>query len=293
MTRARKTVRAAVIALLIGGMAFGVTSGQLCSIGYDAIAAVCPLGALETIFSGWAIVPRLAIALCAVALVAVVFGRSFCSWVCPVPPLFDGLRTKRRRKQDADERKQAGDRVLARSRAVHGAGVDEAQAEAPRRHRLDGRHAVLAGSLASAAVCGFPVFCLVCPVGLTFATAIAWSRLVGFNEPTVEVVAFPLFLILELVVLRKWCHRFCPIGALLSLLSARRGSVRPVANADTCSRKGGEGCSACACVCPEGIDPREDLGDASVRECTRCGACVEACPTKSLRFKLERMSHGN
>ena len=62
---------------------------------------------------------------------------------------------------------------------------------------------MLAGSLASAAVCGFPVFCLVCPIGLTFASAIALYRLIGFNEPAIEVLVFPALLVLELTVFRN------------------------------------------------------------------------------------------
>ena len=41
---------------------------------------------------------------------------------------------------------------------------------------------VLAGALASSAAFGFPVFCLICPVGLTFALVIALWRLAEFNE---------------------------------------------------------------------------------------------------------------
>lgn len=71
---------------------------------------------------------------------------------------------------------------------------------------------VLGGALASSAVFGFPVFCLICPVGLTFALVIALWRLFEFNEPSLSIVFFAGFLILELFVLRRWCHAFCPLA---------------------------------------------------------------------------------
>ena len=44
------------------------------------------------------------------------------------------------------------------------------------RAKLDSRHYVLGGALLSTAVFGFPVFCLVCPIGLTFATVLVVWR---------------------------------------------------------------------------------------------------------------------
>ena len=150
---------------------------------------------------------------------------------------------------------------------------------------LDSRHAVLAGTLATTALCGFPVFCLLCPVGLTFATVIALYRFIGFNEPTIDLLVFPAIIVLELVLLRKWCHRFCPISALMSL--ARR--LRPQVSMEACLRSKGEDCTVCGSVCPEGIDPVADLGRRSLSECTRCGRCAEACPAQAIAFRKTRV----
>lgn len=281
MIRIRKAVRFLIVAVLLIALFAGWQTGTLCSVGYDAIAYICPLGALETIFGSWAFVPRVLICLAAVVIVALVFGKAFCSWVCPVAPLSDLLRGRKAREKDECERTQAAHRVLERWSDTSAA---QAEKHKPFRSRVDGRHVVLAGSLASAAVCGFPVFCLVCPIGLTFASAIALYRLIGFNEPAIEVLVFPALLVLELTVFRKWCHRFCPVGALLSLLSRGNRTFKPHVDASMCARHAGSSCAACAQACPEHIDPCADLGDRSLAECTRCGACVNTCPAKALSF---------
>lgn len=281
MIRIRKAVRFLIVAVLLIALFAGWQTGTLCSVGYDAIAYICPLGALETIFGSWAFVPRVLICLAVVVIVALVFGKAFCSWVCPVAPLSDLLRGRKAREKDECERTQAAHRVLERWSDTNAA---QAEKHKPIRSRVDGRHVVLAGSLASAAVCGFPVFCLVCPIGLTFASAIALYRLIGFNEPAIEVLVFPALLVLELTVFRKWCHRLCPVGALLSLLSRGNRTFKPHVNASMCARHAGSSCAACAQACPEHIDPCADLGDRSLAECTRCGACVNTCPAKALSF---------
>lgn len=281
MIRIRKAVRFLIVAVLLIALFAGWQTGTLCSVGYDAIAYICPLGALETIFGSWAFVPRALICLAVVVIVALVFGKAFCSWVCPVAPLSDLLRGRKAREKDECERTQAAHRVLERWSDTNAA---QAEKHKPFRSQVDGRHVVLAGSLASAAVCGFPVFCLVCPIGLTFASAIALYRLIGFNEPAIEVLVFPALLVLELTVFRKWCHRFCPVGALLSLLSRGSRTFKPHVNASMCARHAGSSCAACAQACPEHIDPCADLGDRSLAECTRCGACVNTCPAKALSF---------
>lgn len=281
MIRIRKAVRFLIVAVLLIALFAGWQTGTLCSVGYDAIAYICPLGALEAIFGSWAFVPRVLICLAVVVIVALVFGKAFCSWVCPVAPLSDLLRGRKAREKDECERTQAAHRVLERWSDTNAA---QAEKHKPIRSRVDGRHVVLAGSLASAAVCGFPVFCLVCPIGLTFASAIALYRLIGFNEPAIEVLVFPALLVLELTVFRKWCHRFCPVGALLSLLSRGNRTFKPHVNASMCARHAGSSCAACAQACPEHIDPCADLGDRSLAECTRCGACVNTCPAKALSF---------
>lgn len=148
--------------------------------------------------------------------------------------------------------------------------------------QLDSRHAVLVGTLASAAVFGFPVFCLICPVGLTFATIIGLWNLVQFDEPSWALIIFPIILIAEVTVLRKWCSKICPISALVSLLSNLNVTLRPRVKADVCLRSRGVDCHACVDVCPEQLDPHSKR----IPECSKCGKCVDACPAKAISIKL-------
>ena len=136
------------------------------------------------------------------------------------------------------------------------------------------------------------VFCLICPVGLTFATLIAVWRLFQFNEVALSLLVFPAMLALEVLVLRKWCSRCCPLGALLSLASRLNRTFRPVSNEATCLRSSkGEHCHQCADVCPEGIDLHDASASAPMNECTKCRACADACPMHAISFPLFASLH--
>lgn len=320
VSRVRRYVPGIVFALLLIGLVTGVGSGTLCSVGYESIAAVCPLGALESLFGAGTFVARALIILVVAAVGVLLVGKAFCSWVCPIPPLDRFLSGKKRRETNKAARTEAAQHVSTRltgcascagcQDSTGGEGVKNtgastgtdtngfamAEGSSPKKRRfakVDGRHVVLGGSLVSAAVCGFPVFCLICPVGLTFATAIALYRLVGFNEPTLDLIVFPLIIVAELTLLRKWCHRFCPISALMALLANFNKATRPKIDPNLCLRKDGTPCTVCAAACPEFIDPAGDLGDRALAECTRCGQCAEACPTDAIRFTKKGLTRGN
>ncbi len=99
-----------------------------------------------------------------------------------------------------------------------------------------------------------------------------------------SLLVFPAMLALEVLVLRKWCSRFCPLGALLSLVSRLNKTFRPVSNEATCLRSSkGEPCLQCANMSPEGIDRRR-IRLCPMCECTKCRACADACPMHAISF---------
>lgn len=123
-------------------------------------------------------------------------------------------------------------------------------------------------------------------MGLTFALVIALSRLFQFNEAGWSVVIFAAFLVVELLVLRRWCANFCPLGALIGLMSRLNRTFVPRLNPKACVHvTHGVDCRICLDACPEGIDLRQGpLTSAQISLCIKCGACAHACPSAAVNF---------
>jgi ferredoxin-type protein NapH len=280
----KKRIKASTIRALVAlatfvvvgiGLAFNTGFGTLSSLGYNAIAAICPLGALEAMLGNRAFVLHTFIALIAVVLIVVAVGKSFCSWLCPVPHLRDFFKSKERKNQEAEERRKAAQYALENYQ-------EDITVPQP-KVTLDSRHAVLAGALLSTVIFGFPVFCLVCPVGLTFAVFIGLWRLVQFNDLTWGLLVFPAILLIEMVFMRRWCLKICPMGALFSIIASVNKTLRPVVDSQKCLRSAsGTDCSTCVLVCPEHVDPHSDKGLRPMTECTKCRLCADACPAKAV-----------
>ena len=246
-----------VAALVCLGLALHTGTGTPSSFGIADIAALCPLGGVEAAIASRTVVPPLLIGLAMVIVLTLLLGRAFCAWGCPVPLLRRVFRGKKASKRDASSR-------------------DSGPLDVP---------ASEGGAILSTAAFGFPVFCLVCPVGLTFGTLVVVWRVFQFNEVTWSLLVFPAMLVLELAVLRKWCHRFCPLGALLSLVSRGNRTFRPQANVGTCLHAAhGERCHRCADACPEGIDLHDRAASAPLNECVKCRECADACPVHAITF---------
>ena len=119
-------------------------------------------------------------------------------------------------------------------------------------------------------------------LGHSAFTGMAIGAICGFNEPTWALIIFPIILIAEVTVLRKWCSKICPISALVSLLSNLNVTLRPRVKADAFVRSRGVYCHACVDACPAQLDPHS----RRIPACSKCGKCVEACPAKAIGIKL-------
>ncbi len=182
-------------------------------------------------------------------------GRSFCSWVCPYH-LIAEWGEKLHLALAA--------RGLARDYSFH-RGV---------RTVLY----VIFGVLALAT--GYTVFEWISPTGILSRAliygpglALAW---------VVALLAFEVF-----VSRRAWCRYVCPIGltyGLVGLVSPLRVSYR----LENCQH---EGECRKVCLVPHVLDPvikgrARDVMVPIGADCTRCGACIDACPTGSLRYEF-------
>jgi ferredoxin-type protein NapH len=302
-----------VPALVVVGLIFHTGTGTPSSFGWREIATICPLGGIEVFLAEKTFLPRVLIVLLVLFGVTVVLGKVFCAWACPVPPLRRIFAFKDRKRisnktrsvaqeiqnaKDAESGAELGARLSVGLGTEPGAGLATVESRsidpvdtsgcsagcsscAEKRAKLDSRHAVLGGALLSTAIFGFPVFCIVCPVGLVFATVIAFWRWIGFDELTLSLLAFPAILAIEVLVLRNWCLKLCPLGAVFSLMSLPNRFLRPKVNEGVCLRNKGTSCSICVEVCEEKLDPHFRDG---MHECSKCGECVSHCPANAIHI---------
>lgn len=183
---------------------------------------------------------------------AVIGGRVYCSWVCPVNIVTDGAHWLRERL-----------------------GVRKGW-QPKRQTRLW----VLGMTLAVSAVSGTIAWEAVNPVsmlhrGLIFGFGLAWTIVAA-------VFLFDLF-----VSRRGWCSHLCPVGAFYGLVGS--ASLLRVSAYD---RAACDDCMDCFAVCPEPhvITPAlkgADQGRGPVilsPDCTNCGRCIDVCSLDVYRF---------
>lgn len=270
-----------LIMVAIGiGFVFNTGIGTLSAIGWKDIALLCPLGALSTMIASKTIVPQAVVSLILAAIAILIFGRAFCAWICPVP-IAGKLRTAFKKPDHSANDTQNTAKMTKESCESCN------QACCAKPSKVDSRHFVLGSALLSAAIFGFPVFCLICPIGLVFATIMLFILLFGNGDVTWSLIAAPALLAVEIFLLRKWCTDFCPLSALMSLVAKANRTFKPVIDDAKCLEVSKHAtCGKCAEACEIGIDPRHPERGASWSECTKCRACVEACPTHAISMPL-------
>ncbi|MDD2884637.1 MAG: quinol dehydrogenase ferredoxin subunit NapH [Dechloromonas sp.] len=182
---------------------------------------------------------------------ALLGGRLYCAWVCPVNPLTDLAAWLRRRWG-----------------LKSGRVPDSAT-----------RYWVLAGSLLTAAATGTLVWEWVNPVSI-----LQRSLIFGLSGSVLVVGA--VFFYDLLVASRGWCGHLCPMGAFYGLLG-QKSLLRVTAR----QRSACDDCMDCFAICPEPqvIRPAlKKVGQESPlildRDCTNCGRCIDICGRDVFHF---------
>jgi polyferredoxin len=268
------------IALLIAAGRSGFIPG-------DLFYRLDPLVGLAGALAARRVVPAMLFGATIALAAALVLGRGWCGWICPLGTLLDWIPARHTKRYDPDP--------APRLRAVK---------------------YFLVAVIGVAALLGNLTFLVLDPITLTYRTAAvaAWpaaNALISAAERLLYVVpllqepidAFetalrgtilplqqPLYALNILIALlfggilalnavrrRFWCRYLCPLGALLGLISKVAWLRRTVG--DTCID-----CQRCARACPVGtIDPAQGFrSDPS--ECIMCLDCAPTCPSAGQQF---------
>ena len=215
---------------------------------------------------------------------ALLLGRFFCGWICPLGTLHHLASSIRR------ERKSGRRRI-----------------ESNRYRPWQGFKYYMLVALTAAALCGSAVAGLFDPIALavrSFGLALlpAWNYALGalagqgrlrglafgllldfkqfyFRQGFLLAVILLALLALDLRITRFWCRALCPLGALLGVVSRWSvvGLEKRTADCGDCRR--------CLLDCQGGDDPIPGVPWRKA-ECHLCLNCAADCPRGALRFRF-------
>lgn len=258
----RRASQFGILGLFLMGPLAGLwlVQGNLsASMTLDVLPLTDPLLLLQSMVSGnWPATSGLIGALIVLLFYALVGGRVFCSWVCPINLVTD-LAVWLRRRLDL--------RTSVRlSRNL--------------------RYWALGMVLLLPALTGMLAWELINPVsmahrGLFFGVGWAW------------ILIAAVFLFDLLVARHGWCGHLCPVGACYGLIGAK-AVVRVAAD----QRERCDACMDCFTICPEPqvIKPalqgaKDGIGPVILDiNCTNCGRCIDVCSQEVFRFGLRSVA---
>ena len=251
----RRSSQLFFLVLFLLGPWFGiwVVKGTLAgSLTLGVLPLTDPFVFLQSLVAGhW---PELTAALGALIVAvgyALIGGRVYCSWVCPINPVTDAAHWLHMK-------------------------LGLPKGWQPKRHT---RLWIMGGALLVSGLAGTIAWEIINPItmlhrGLVFGMGAAWALVMG-------IFVFDL-----LVSRRGWCGHICPVGAFYGLLGQKSVLRVSARNRSAC-----DNCLDCYAVCPEQqvITPalKGKPGTSPLilsADCTNCGRCIDVCALDVFNF---------
>ena len=223
-------------------------------------------------------------------LMALVLGRVWCGWLCPLGTLLDWTPARSPRKNQMDIPsywRQVKHLVLFTILLAAVFGSLTLLIADP--------ITLLFRTMASMVLPAFSSLIMLVEKGLYNITplqsAIEWFDSItrgwlvtgqSFHwQNLLLLLPFAGILTLNAVRPRFWCRYLCPLGSLLALFS-KMPRLRHVVDETKCTS-----CQQCVLSCPMGaIDPDRKFA-AKTDECTLCLNCVNTCPEGAIKFSWQ------
>lgn len=219
------------------------------SLGIGKLWFVSPLEGLESILISRQFYLPSIIGMLIPVILALLLGRVFCSWICPVTFV---LEISDRLRKIISGRKLLPNRLIVAKRVLW---------------------FVLTTEILVSLILGAPVFVFLSPPGLIGREIMMF---VFFGNLAFEGVLLIIILGLEIVTRRFFCRSFCPLGGLLACIGQKR-KLQVQFLSENCTQ-----CGLCEKSCPMGLSPCNY--EATTAYCWNCGECLDSCNFKALHF---------
>lgn len=224
------------------------SGGMTWSIRIMGVPFTDPIAALSVLIKNFELEAGFALGLTLPLLLSFLFGRVFCSYICPASLQFFFISRVRRWLSPYLYMPQV---KLNRGFAW----------------------GVLFGGLLTALLFGHGIWTLLLPyfaVGQTIFQGMAFGLL------TISIFTIIFYSLVDLFLGQQFtCRYVCPTGRLLGFLG-RKALVSIRRDKESCVSS----CTSCEVVCPMGISPKLD----QTVDCSLCGECMTICPTNCLEI---------